>query len=106
MTTNVIQFAPRKTAQAAPAQGLTQYDKDLALHGEDLEYTLCAVLLTMSWAYQTGKIALGDKFLAVCRKHGWSPTLPLGKELGDALHAADFDISTRGTQEQRDAQKG
>lgn len=110
-TSNVIQFSARpvtakqalkavaNTAHAMPE--MTQWDKDFAEYGDLPEYTLCATLLAMSWAYQTGKIALGDKFLATCRQNGWGHSIPLGKELGDALNEADFAISTGGTEDQR-----
>lgn len=107
-TAKNIPFIPRKAATKAaqeavqPTPELTQWDKDYAEYGDAPEYRLKDVLLAMSWAYQTGRIKLGDKFLAECRKNAFAHGIQLWKELGDYLNEADFDISLKGTEDQRD----
>jgi hypothetical protein len=109
---NVIQFpghANRSPAKAQPAtpqsqpKAQTQWEKDYEKLGEIPNYSLCAVLSALSVAYQTGKIKMGDKLLAECRKNAFDTLIPLNKELGDFLNDADFSIVANGVTEQQDA---
>ena len=67
--TNVVQFK-RKVVVEAPK---TKWDEVYNQCGEFPEYKLVALMLAMSWCYQTGQGQIGDRLLAAARASGSSP---------------------------------
>ncbi|HQR44328.1 MAG TPA: hypothetical protein PLX97_16645 [Gemmatales bacterium] len=95
--TNVVQFK-RKVVVEAPK---TKWDEVYNQCGEFPEYKLVALMLAMSWCYQTGQGPIGDRLLAAARASGFSPFVQLEKELGDAIERIDMKVAMYGTEAQR-----
>lgn len=98
--TNVVQFKRREPVEQVPV-AQTAWDKIYDQCGELPEYQLVALMLGMSWAYQTGQGPLGDRFLSAARSSGFAPRVQIGKELGDAIERADLKVAMYGTPEQQ-----
>lgn len=97
---NVVQFKRKPVTESVMEPKQTKWDEAYAA-GDDLpQYKLVALMMGMSWAYQTGQGPLGDKFLLEAQKAGFAPWVMLGKELGDAIERADLKIAMYGTPEQ------
>lgn len=101
--TNIVQFKRREPVEQVPVVP-TKWDAIYAQCGELPEYKLVALMLGMSWAYQTGQGPLGDQLLAAAKASGFAPRLQLGKELGDAIERLDLKVAMYGTAEQQEEQ--
>lgn len=95
--TNVVQFKRKVVYEAAK----TKWDEVYNECGELPEYKLVALMLAMSWCYQTGRGPMGDRFLAAARASGFAQFIQLEKELGDLIENIDMRVAMYGTEVQR-----